>query len=138
MTDACMNRGRQQRLRGFTLIELLVALAVFAVVAVTVYTRSGDVIRQTGALEERILATWLADNELALLRMSRLAIDQPLPTGTDSREIVMAGRRWEVTSRIEDTTHPWLRRVEVSVSSAEEGRRGDAASYGLTGFVGRY
>jgi prepilin-type N-terminal cleavage/methylation domain-containing protein len=50
--------------RGFTLIELLIAVAIFAVVAVTVYTRSGDSIRQLGALEER---TWPcgSPNELA-------------------------------------------------------------------------
>ena len=58
--------------RGFTLIELLIAVAIFAVVALTVYTRSGDSIRQLGALEERTLALWVAENELATLRMSRV------------------------------------------------------------------
>jgi len=124
-------------IRGFTLIELLVALAVFAVVAVTVYTRSGDVINQLSGLEERTLATWIADNELALLRMSRLATLDPLPTGSDSRELLMSGRSWRVTSRITDTSHPWLRRADIEVQPVVTGRE-DGASYQLTGFVGRY
>jgi len=114
-----------------------VALAVFAVVAVTVYTRSGDVITQLGDLEQRTLATWLADNELALLRMSRLTTNDPLPTGTDSREMMMSGRNWRVTSRITDTSHPWLRRVDIEVEAVAE-QAGQAATYTLTGFVGRY
>ena len=58
--------------RGFTLIELLIAVAIFAVVAITVYTRSGEAIRQLGALEERTLALWVAENELAAIRVDAL------------------------------------------------------------------
>ncbi len=123
--------------RGFTLIELLVALAVFAVVATTVYTRSGESIRQLSIMEERTLASWLADNELALLRMSRLNVDAPMPTGSDEREFVMSGRTWTVRNRIEGTSHPWLRRVEVEVRLEPE--RGEARTvHTLTGFLGRY
>ena len=67
--------------RGFTLIELLIAVTVFAVVAVTVYTRSGDALRQVGGLEERTLTTWIAENQLATLRLGRLNVDSPMPTG---------------------------------------------------------
>jgi general secretion pathway protein I len=130
--------ARAGRAGGFTLIEILVALAVFAVVAVTVYTRGGEVIRQTGALEERVIATWLADNEMALLRMARRAANDPLPTGSETREVVMASRRWDVTRRVADTTHPWLRRVEVEVSPVEDARTAQAPVYRLTGFVGRH
>jgi general secretion pathway protein I len=132
------SRRGSGRAAGFTLIELLVALAIFAVVAVTVYTRSGDVIRQIGELEERTFATWLADNELALLRMSRLATTEPLPTGSDTRRLMVSGRTWEITTRVSDTTHPWLRRVEVGVTTVAEGTSKEGATYALTGFVGRH
>ena len=121
--------------RGFTLIELLIAVAVFAVVATTVYTRSGDSIRQLGALEERTLALWLAENELAMLRISRGNVDTPLPTGTNARQVTMGGREWRVEVRISDTTNPLLRRADVQVAHAES----PTASLGsMTGFVGRY
>ena len=57
--------------QGFTLLELLIAVAVFAVVAVTVYTRSGDTLVQLQMLEQRTLASWIAQNELALARTTR-------------------------------------------------------------------
>ena len=123
--------------RGFTLIELLIALAVFSIVAVTVYTRSGDVIRQTGELQERTLATYLADNELALLRMSRISNNAPLATGSQSRQVVMSARNWTVTDKISDTSNPWLRRVDVEVSP-QDGQRAEGPTYRLTGFIGRY
>lgn len=125
-----------QRRRGFTLLELLIALAVFAAVAITIYTRSGDTLNQLAALETRTLAHWVGQNELALLRMSRLTDTGPLPTGRDSKEVFMAGRRWDVEIGVDSTTHPFLRRVEVDVALIEEGETG--AGQSLVAFVGRY
>jgi general secretion pathway protein I len=121
--------------RGFTLIELLIAVAVFAVVAVTVYTRSGDTIRQLEALEERTLAVWLAENELAMLRISRANDDAPIPTGNVAHQVAMGGREWRIEVRTSDTTSPLLRRMDVTVA------RSDAPTTPLetmTGFIGRY
>ncbi len=123
--------------RGFTLIELLVALAVFAIVATTVYTRSGDSIRNVSYMEERTLAGWLADNELALMRMARLDIEAPMPTGRGERRVTMAGRDWVVRNSVESTTHPLLRRVDIEVV-VESNRDERHTVHTLTGFVGRY
>ena len=121
--------------RGFTLIELLIAVAVFAVVAVTVYTRSGDALRQIGGLEERTLTTWIAENQLATLRLGRLNVDSPMPTGKELRQVTMGGRNWAVEVKITDTTHPWLRRADIDVAHAETP---DTVVSSLTGFIGRY
>jgi type II secretion system protein I len=113
-----------------------VALAVFAVVAITIYTRSGETLTQLSALETRTLAHWVGQNELALLRMSRIDNTEPLSTGRDSKEVFMAGRRWEVDIGIENTAHPFLRRVEVDVALIEGSETGPGQS--LVAFVGRY
>lgn len=128
-------RRTRLKSRGFTLIELLVAVAVFAVVAVAVYTRSGDTLQQLGGLEERTVALWLADNELAAMRLARHNTEQPMPTGKDTRQVTMAGRDWLVTTRISDTSHPWLRRADISVAAAQSP---DDSITSLTGFIGRY
>jgi general secretion pathway protein I len=121
--------------RGFTLIELLIAVAIFAVVAITVYTRSGESIRQLGSLEERTLALWVAENELAAIRVSRSNSDAPMPTGTVGRQVTMGGREWRVQVKVTDTSNPWLRRADIQVAHAETP---DASLETLTGFIGRY
>ena len=80
------------RAAGFTLLELLIAVAVFAVVATTVYTRSGDTLSQLQMLEERTVATWIAQNELAAARIRQRIEDEPMRLGTNSKELVMGGR----------------------------------------------
>ena len=49
---------------GFTLLEIMVALAVFATLAAAVLSASQYVVKQRGAVENRLFAAWLADNRL--------------------------------------------------------------------------
>ena len=44
--------------RGFSLLELMVALAILAIVATSVYSRSGDAAVQLHGLERRTLGRW--------------------------------------------------------------------------------
>jgi len=120
---------------GFTLIELVIAVAIFAVVATTVYTRSGDTIRQLGVLEERTLALWLAENEMAMLRISRMNTDAEIPTNTITHQVEMGGREWRVEVRTSETSNPMLRRAEVTVARSETPT---TPVQTLTGFVGRF
>ncbi|WP_317660759.1 type II secretion system minor pseudopilin GspI [Pseudomonas sp. KU43P] len=77
--------------RGFTLLEVLVALSIFAVLALAMGSAAQHLLAQARQLEDRLLANWLADNHMALLRL------QPVPApGRQQIEVDFAQRRWRL------------------------------------------
>jgi general secretion pathway protein I len=101
------------RERGFTLLEIMVALAIFATLAAAVLSASQYVVKQTRGVEERLLAAWLADNQLSELRLQpRLII------GQQQRLMSMDRREWLLRQRISNTSDPRLLKVDVDVSLA--------------------
>ena len=138
--------------RAFTLLELMIALAVLAVVAVAVLGRSGDSARQLYNLEERTLARWVAENEIARMRLERRvrAADgkgadggraaeggNDIPLGSRRGMVVQGERRWRVVRRTASTSSPALRRVEVAVYAVKDGRDIGPLDT-LTAFVGQH
>jgi general secretion pathway protein I len=123
--------------RGFTLIEVLVALVVFAVTGFAVTSRVGEVSSQMFGMERRTVAHWVADNHVNRLRLARRANTEPLTKGRDRERVFMAGRQWRLDVATADTTHPWLRRVEVTVFEVTEaGEVGPIDT--VVAFIGRY
>lgn len=99
------------RMRGFTLLEIMVALAIFSTLAAAVLSASQYVIKHSARVEERLLATWLADNQLNELRLqSRLAVGQL------QQAVTMNRRDWSLQQRISSTSDPRMLRVEIAVS----------------------
>lgn len=66
-----MKRPPKHRQLGFTLLELMIALAVLATVSIVVYGSGSDRVRQLYSMEQRTLARWTAENQLAKLRLQR-------------------------------------------------------------------
>lgn len=123
--------------RGFTLLELMVALAIVATVAATVFNRGGDAITTMISLEDRTLARWIAENEIASMRIRRMTTDEAIPVRTERRRVDYANRAWQVVVATSSTRHPLLRRVDVSVFA--DTQAADAVPIDvLTTFVGRY
>lgn len=117
-----------RRARGFTLLEVLVALAVLVVALSALVQAGGQRTENARYLRERTLATWVASDELARLR---LAGGWPA-VGTRSGEVTMAGREWSWRAEIEETPEERIRRVEMAVRAnpdAEPLAR-------MTGFLG--
>ena len=125
------------RARGFTLLEMLVALTIIAVVGLAVSSAIGNVVSQTFTLEQRLVAHWVAQNHLARVRLARVGNTEALPTGRETERVRMSGRTWRIEREIRDTTHPWLRRVEIEVFEVADGDDIGPLDT-LVGFVGRY
>ncbi len=107
-----MRRIRARRCSGFTLLEVMIALAVLAVSAAGLITAVSQNVRQSGALEERTVALWVAQN-----RLTELQVRKEFPSlGRNEDRVSMSGREWEVIVETKSTAYPDLRLVEVGVA----------------------
>ena len=61
--------------RGFTLLEILIALAIFAVTASALISSMTRQVSQASLLQDKTIAYWIAENELARLRLPQLDED---------------------------------------------------------------
>ena len=115
----------------------MIALAVIATTAVTVYTRSGDTLSQLYSMERRTLAHWVAENEIARLRLERIDDQEPIRIGRSSQRVTLGERIWLVETETKQTSHPLLRRVNLSVYAIDNDEAvGPIDS--MTSFIGRY
>lgn len=123
-----------RRSRGFTLLEIMIAVAVFATASAALVKNAMLTVRQTGAIEDKTVAMWIAENELARYRLEpRVPSDFP-GSGQDRTPITMAGKDWEVVTEFVATDNQDVRRIEVTVYRDENL---DSPVATLTGFVGR-
>src|SRR5262249_64177 len=96
---------------GFTLVEILVALAVLAIALSAAAHAIGAAVDTAGALRERTLARWVAEDKLAELELRG---EWP---ALDTREgdAEMGGRKFHWVQEAGVTPVAKMRRVEMSV-----------------------
>ena len=123
--------------RGFSLLELMVALAILAIVATSVYSRGGDAAVQLHGLEQRTLGHWVMLNHLTTIRLEQRGKDTPIRLSSLRERKILGDRVWEVDTEIRQTTHPWVRRVELVVYLIDDGVEVGPVDR-ITAFVGRY
>lgn len=95
---------------GFTLIEVLVAMAIFAVSAMAVLNATAQNINTLRILEEKTLASIVADNQMVLLLLNN-TVSASEKNGSSE----MGGRDWFWTIKPVDTTDGMLRALDVIV-----------------------
>lgn len=126
-----MTKYPSNKSSGFTLIEIMVALVIFAVLSVTLLTRLGSDLRSEQLLEEKTLASVVAENVLTELRLKK---DGSSVSGGNSL-VELAGKKWNVVTTVKSAGNENLMQVDVRVQSAGDKR---GASYLLTGFIGKH
>ncbi|MGY2258269.1 type II secretion system minor pseudopilin GspI [Pseudomonas sp. SDO55104_S430] len=116
----------RRRMGGFTLLEIMVALTVFATLATAVLSASQYVLRQASTVEERLIAAWVADNQLNELRLQ----NEP-DFGQSQRVVNMDRRDWIVRQQVGSSSEAGLIAIELQVSLA--GR--DQTLHRATGWI---
>ena len=101
---------------GFTLIEVMLAMAVFAIAGVALLGVADNNYRHISLLEEKMLANWVASNQLVELS---LATTWP-PKNNRKGNVDMAGRTWYWQQKVVKTDNDLLRQVTMEVRVNED------------------
>jgi len=108
----------------------MVALAVAAIGLGAISKSLTSTVDIADRLGQRTLATWVASNRLAELRMAR----QFVGTGSQTAEAELGGLRWRTEETYSVTPDPNISRVDIQVFTY----RGDAVITALSGYLARY
>jgi general secretion pathway protein I len=101
---------------GFTLIEVMLAMAVFAIAGVALLGVADNNYRHISLLEEKMLANWVASNQLVELS---LTTTWP-PKNNRKGNVDMAGRTWYWQQKVVKTDNDLLRQVTMEVRVNED------------------
>lgn len=118
--------------RGFTLIEVLVALLVFGLIATAAAEVGGNYITSFERIRDKTLAGWVAEN-----RINELRLQDELPGISENSEDTDFGNfRWRVSTVVEATAEPTMRRIEVTVAKYSGAKLEPFAVHTLAAFLG--
>ena len=104
--------------RGMTLLEVMVALAIFALAGIAVMSSVSQQLVGLTALEEKTIATWVADNRQVEVKLRK---NWPGLSWTNGKE-EMAGQTWYWRWRGVETQDSSFRALDVEVRSEEKAK----------------
>ena len=103
----------RQNSQGFTLVEVLVALLVVAVGLGAVFLSLNQHIYNATYLREKTIASWVAENRLANVRLAGSVPEVDETSGEEE----MGETRWRWTQKVTETGVANLRRIDISVAN---------------------
>ncbi|WP_085300681.1 type II secretion system minor pseudopilin GspI [Cognaticolwellia mytili] len=113
-----VNYTRTKLKNGFTLIEVMLAMAVFSIAGIAILGTADTNARNLGHLESKIIASWVASNQLV-----EVTLDTVWPPKNNKKgKVELAGQEWFWQQKVLKTTDKNLRAVvmEVRLTETEE------------------
>lgn len=98
--------------QGMTLLEVLVALMIFSVGCLAVIRTTGQQARHLGILEKKVIAGWVADNQLAQITLNHIRPSVLWQQGQEK----MADNEWYWRYRSLQTTDPQIYAIDIEVA----------------------
>lgn len=102
--------------KGFTLIEVMLAMAVFSIAGIAILGTADTNARNLGYLESKILASWVASNQLV-----EITLDDTWPPKNNKKgKVELAGLEWFWQQRVVKTTDKDMRAIVLEVRLDEK------------------
>ena len=102
--------------KGFTLIEVMLAMAVFSIAGIAILGTAETNARNLGYLESKILASWVASNQLV-----EITLDDTWPPKNNKKgKVELAGLEWFWQQKVVKTTDKDMRAIVLEVRLDEK------------------
>lgn len=115
--------------KGMTLLEVMVALVVFALAGIALMKTTAQQVRGISWMEDKILASWLADNQMVQLHLDKVWSDK----NWNEKTVYFAGKEWYLRWRGESNETVQQRALDVEVWHNKEDK---SAVISLRSYVG--
>lgn len=114
---------------GFTLLEVMFALVFIAITMGAVIESGLNSTMRSSYLREKTIASWVAQNQLALYRAKKTWTSASNRSGV----VEMAEVEWRWKMKISKTDEPLMRRIDIDVYRSDS----DEISASETGFIAK-
>lgn len=101
---------------GFTLIEVMLAMAIFSMAGIALLSAADNNFKNLSHLENKVLANWLASNQLV-----EVTLDTTWPPKNNKKGTVeMAGKEWFWLQKVIKTENKDMRSIVIEIRNEED------------------